>query len=124
MSDANSKSNPLSRRFASLFAASHSKRTFEYTTVYTLGQQPVARDWKELDPPVKNDRCESHLAALPKRSAEERAELAMALWESLTDQERESELEPSDEQRADLDRRWADRVANPESAIPVRFGNS
>lgn len=36
MSDANSKSNPRSRRFASLFAVSHPKRTIEYTPVYTI----------------------------------------------------------------------------------------
>jgi putative addiction module component (TIGR02574 family) len=60
----------------------------------------------------------SNLANLLKLPAEARAELAMALWESLTDQERESELELSAEQKAELDRRWADHLANPESAIP------
>jgi putative addiction module component (TIGR02574 family) len=42
----------------------------------------------------------------------------MALWESLIDQERESELEMSSDQKAELDRRWAEHLANPESAIP------
>jgi putative addiction module component (TIGR02574 family) len=60
----------------------------------------------------------SNLAALLKLPADERAELAMALWDSLTDQERESELELTAEQQAELDRRWADHLANPESAIP------
>ena len=56
-----------------------------------------------------------HLLKLP---AEERAELAMALWDSLSDGEQESELELSAEQKAALDRRWTDHLANPASAIP------
>ena len=60
----------------------------------------------------------SNLANLLKLPADERAELAMALWESLSDQERESELELGHEQKAELDRRWAEHLANPESAIP------
>lgn len=60
----------------------------------------------------------SNLANLLKLPADERAELAMALWESLTDQERESELELSSDQKAELDRRRAEHLANPESAIP------
>jgi putative addiction module component (TIGR02574 family) len=49
---------------------------------------------------------------------DERAELAMALWESLTDEEREAELALDTEQRAELDRRWAEHAENPDSAIP------
>ena len=60
----------------------------------------------------------SNLANLLKLPADERVELAMALWDSLTDQERESELELSTDQQAELDRRWADHLANPKSAIP------
>jgi putative addiction module component (TIGR02574 family) len=60
----------------------------------------------------------SNLAHLLKLPADERAEIAMALWESLTDQERESELELSSDQKAELDRRWDEHLANPESAIP------
>lgn len=60
----------------------------------------------------------TNLAHLLKLPAGERAELAMALWESLSDRERESELELTPEQEAELDRRWADHLANPESAIP------
>ena len=59
-----------------------------------------------------------NLAHLLKLPADERAEIAMALWESLTDQERESELELSSDQKAELDRRWDEHLANPESAIP------
>jgi len=42
----------------------------------------------------------------------------MALWDSLPDREREADLVLTEEQRADLDRRWAEHVANPASAIP------
>ena len=57
----------------------------------------------------------SSLLGLP---AAERAELAMALWESLTDAERDGQLPISAEQAAELDRRWADNVADPQSSIP------
>jgi len=60
----------------------------------------------------------SNLAHLLKLPADERAEIAMALWESLTDQERESELELSSDQKAEFDRRWDEHLANPGSAIP------
>jgi putative addiction module component (TIGR02574 family) len=60
----------------------------------------------------------SPLTDLLKLPAGDRAELAMALWDSLTDSERDAELQLTDEQRAELDRRWAEHVANPGSAIP------
>ena len=60
----------------------------------------------------------SPLAQLLRLPAGDRAELAMALWESLTEAEREGELGLTDEQRAELDRRWAEHVENPGSAIP------
>jgi putative addiction module component (TIGR02574 family) len=60
----------------------------------------------------------SPLSELLKLPAADRADLAMALWDSLTDLERDAELELTDAQRAELDRRWAEHVANPESAIP------
>ena len=41
----------------------------------------------------------------------------MALWASLTDVEREGELQLTDDQRAELDRRWAEHVENPGSAV-------
>ncbi len=44
----------------------------------------------------------------------ERAELALALWESLTVAEREAEFALSAEQQAELER----RVADPGSAVP------
>jgi len=60
----------------------------------------------------------SPLRELLKLPAGDRAELAMALWDSLTDAEREGELQLTDEQRADLDRRWAEHLENPGSAVP------
>jgi len=47
-----------------------------------------------------------------------RAELAMALWESLSEAEREGHLVLTPEQEAELDRRWAEHVRNPDSAVP------
>ncbi len=58
------------------------------------------------------------LSELLKLPSGERAEFAMALWESLSAAERETELELSAEQAAELDRRWSEHVANPGSAIP------
>ena len=60
----------------------------------------------------------STLSHLLKLSAGDRAELAMALWDSLSDAEREGELAVTDEQGAELDRRWAEHLANPSSAVP------
>lgn len=57
-------------------------------------------------------------AVLLKLSAANRADLAMALWESLSDQQRDAAPELSDEQKAELDRRWAEHLRNPGSAIP------
>ena len=59
----------------------------------------------------------SPLVELLKLPATDRAELALALWDSLTEGDRDSELALSDEQRAELDRRWAEHVADPASAI-------
>ena len=58
------------------------------------------------------------LSDLLKLPPGERAELAIALWESLSNAEREAELELTAEDAAELDRRWADHVQRPESAIP------
>jgi putative addiction module component (TIGR02574 family) len=60
----------------------------------------------------------SPLAQLLKLSPSDRADLAMALWESLTEADREGELALTDDQRAELDRRWAEHVDNPGSAVP------
>jgi putative addiction module component (TIGR02574 family) len=58
------------------------------------------------------------LAELLRLPANRRVEIAMALWESLTEAEREAELTLTPEQEAELDRRLAEHVANPGSAIP------
>ena len=60
----------------------------------------------------------SPLSQLLKLPAGDRAELAMALWESLSDHEREEDLTLTDEQRAELDHRWAEHLEQPGSAIP------
>ena len=60
----------------------------------------------------------SPLAQLLKLPAGDRAELAIALWESLSDSEREGAFDLTDEQKAELDRRWAEHIKNPDSAIP------
>ena len=65
-----------------------------------------------------SDMPTSPLVELLKLPATDRAELALALWDSLTEGDRESELALSDEQRAELDRRWAEHVADPASGIP------
>ena len=41
----------------------------------------------------------------------------MALWESLTDADREGTLQLSEAQRVELDRRWREHIENPESAL-------
>lgn len=58
------------------------------------------------------------LSELLRLRPEERARLAMALWESLTDTERDAALVLTPDQEAELDRRWAEHLENPDSAIP------
>lgn len=48
----------------------------------------------------------------------ERVDLAMALWDSLTTAQQEAEFDLTPEQRAELDRRLAEHIADPGSAIP------
>jgi len=60
----------------------------------------------------------SPLSQLLKLPPGDRVELAIALWESLSDSEREGAFELTDAQRAELDRRWAEHIENPGSAIP------
>lgn len=57
----------------------------------------------------------SDLLALP---ADQRADLAIALWESLSDSGRDQALSVSPELAAELDRRWADHLAHPETGVP------
>ena len=58
------------------------------------------------------------LDELLKLPTSERAELALALRESLTDSERDAEAVLTDEQKAELDRHLAAYLADPESAVP------
>ena len=58
------------------------------------------------------------LAELLKLSASDRVEIAMALWESLSETERTEQLPLAAEQEAELDRRLAEHIANPTSAVP------
>ena len=58
------------------------------------------------------------LSELLKLPAGERADLAMALWESLSETEREGEIELTPDEAAELDRRWMEHVRRPESSIP------
>ena len=58
------------------------------------------------------------LSELLKLDPSQRADLALALWESLTDTERTSALELTPEQEAELDRRWAEHLKDPSSALP------
>ena len=60
----------------------------------------------------------STFSQLLKLPAGDRAELAMALWQSLSDGDREGQFALTEEQGAELDRRWAEHLANPRSALP------
>ena len=42
----------------------------------------------------------------------------MTLWDSLTDAERERELTLTAEQKAELDRRWAEHLGDPAPGVP------
>jgi putative addiction module component (TIGR02574 family) len=58
------------------------------------------------------------LDELLKLPTSERIEIAMALWDSLSDADQETEITLSPGQEAELDRRWAEHVADPGTAIP------
>jgi len=58
------------------------------------------------------------LTKLLELPAKERVDLAMALWDSLTPAEQEAEFELTPEQRVELDRRLAEHIADPASALP------
>lgn len=55
---------------------------------------------------------------LLKLPSNERVELALALWESLDDADREAEFALRPEQRVELDRRLARHLDDPGSAVP------
>jgi len=58
------------------------------------------------------------LTELLKLSSSERADLAMALWASLDDGQRAAELALTPDQAAELDRRFQEHEANPNTARP------
>jgi len=58
------------------------------------------------------------LGDLLKLPREKRFEYAMALWDSLTDEDRERASQLTDGQKAELDRQIAEHDADPDSAIP------
>jgi putative addiction module component (TIGR02574 family) len=62
-----------------------------------------------------SDAALSELLTLPPSA---RADLAIALWASLSDDERETALATDQAFLTELDRRWAEHLANPESAVP------
>jgi putative addiction module component (TIGR02574 family) len=55
---------------------------------------------------------------LLKLPADQRIELAMALWDSLTDAERDAEFPMTPELRKSLDQEMAAHLAAPSSSIP------
>jgi putative addiction module component (TIGR02574 family) len=58
------------------------------------------------------------LDELLKLPPDERVELALALWESLDDHDREAEVALRPEHRLELDRRFAAHLDDPGSAVP------
>ena len=58
------------------------------------------------------------MAELLKLPASERVDLALALWESLAEADREAALDLTQEEIAEFDRRLADHRTDPSSAIP------
>jgi putative addiction module component (TIGR02574 family) len=60
----------------------------------------------------------STLDSLLKLPPHERVELALALWESLSDADRDASFALTDEQHAELDRRMAEHLADPGSSVP------
>ena len=64
------------------------------------------------------DRCVSpSLSGLLKLPPGERAKLAMNLWDSLSADELEAELELSAAQAAELDLRWQEHLESPDLAV-------
>jgi putative addiction module component (TIGR02574 family) len=58
------------------------------------------------------------MAQLMKLSARERVDLALALWESLDEPDREAALALTPEEAEEFGRRLAEHHADPASAIP------
>jgi putative addiction module component (TIGR02574 family) len=58
------------------------------------------------------------MEALLKLPSSERADLALALWESLDEADHDASFELTPELVAELDRRMAEHDADPSTAIP------
>jgi putative addiction module component (TIGR02574 family) len=58
------------------------------------------------------------MEALLKLPSNQRADLALALWESLDETDREASFNLTPELAAELDRRFAEHLANPSTGIP------
>jgi putative addiction module component (TIGR02574 family) len=58
------------------------------------------------------------LSELLKLDPARRAELALALWESLSEAERGSNFDLTPDEAAELDRRWSEHLKDPGSAVP------
>jgi putative addiction module component (TIGR02574 family) len=58
------------------------------------------------------------LSELLKLEPARRAELALALWESLSEIERGSNFDLTPADVAELDRRWLEHLKDPGSAVP------
>ncbi|MDO8793040.1 MAG: addiction module protein [Vicinamibacterales bacterium] len=56
--------------------------------------------------------------ALLKLPSNERADLALALWDSLDEADREASVDLTPELAAELDRRLAEHIADPSTGIP------
>ena len=59
------------------------------------------------------------LDELLKLPPDERIEIAQALWDSVSDDDHEVAVVLTDDQAAELDRRWAALQADPDSAISL-----
>jgi putative addiction module component (TIGR02574 family) len=53
-----------------------------------------------------------------KLPAAERIEIAQTIWDSVSDEDLDETFVLSPELKQELDRRWAEHIADPESAIP------
>lgn len=58
------------------------------------------------------------METLLKLPSNERADLALALWESLDEADREASFDLTPELAAELDRRLAEHLADPTTGIP------